>query len=170
MRFVDRFFRLVGLLSLVVLLVVVASYAFASALLLPQQGGQVDVSAGEDETATTIASTDAPTNQPAAANPPPSSINAPVAETAVGTVSCTRSVEDEPFTVQVMSADRHPEPLVVAVDLVTADGMRQRRTIEAAVVDPAASTAAAVADSTGPGYTNCAVVAVQHGDRVILTG
>lgn len=177
-----------GLLALmmVVGVFIALSFAVASVILVRDDASDaeaVEIVAAEDvaettliepesaapEPETTVASESAPTSTavaPTAAAPTESlsTIESP----GVGRVSCSGPDTGGGFAIGVSDAGVDAEPVVVAVDLVTADGSRDGRVVEVLVAGQSTASVA-VAGTTGTAYAGCEITAIQRGERVLIT-
>lgn len=169
MRFLGSFARLSVVVVVALALVVVFASALASTFFLPSGGLAPQIAAEElPSTSSSPATTAAAPAQTAAT---PSSASA---STSMATVSCQRRpgqpTADEPYLLRVGETEPGVDPIAVAVDLVRADGVAERRTVESAVLAADGSLDIEVPQSAGVDYVDCLVVAIQRGDRVVYTG
>ncbi len=180
MRFVERFVRLALTVAVAVALMLVATYAMASALLVPSDVRATDLLGGGEDADAPAAPGSASEGEgegearaaddPAAPSAVAGSALGPAAvTTGVATVTCTGQDggPDGPYRVEVLAAAPGPEPIVVAVVLAGGDGTRIERRIEVpATAEPAVTV---IGGDEGGGYVACGVSGVQQGDRVVLT-
>lgn len=169
MRFIGRFLRVGGIIAVMLVLFVAFTYALASALLLDRDlNGDIAAGATPEAADSGAQASETTTAAPAAGAAP---VGDARVDTAIAAVSCGRNGgETVPFAVTVNAIAAGSEPLLVAVELATVDGLRLSRTVEAVVTDASVAVTVPVPDSVGREYAGCQVTAVQQGDRVVLTG
>lgn len=131
---------------------------------------------GDDDepgTGTVAASTGATTDEEVAAETVDAEAGTVeiAAESTAGWVTCGRPIDDDagPYRIHIDDLSEREE-IIVAVDLIGADGERdgRRLTIQPTLELP---IQVVVPDSTDPDrHRSCVVTGVQQGERVILTG
>ena len=96
----------------------------------------------------------------------------PLGPEGTGSVTCARSEDEESgYALQVVNPGDEPEDILVAIDLVEAEGFRSSRTVSVTAAPPGETVAVAVPDSADTNrFTGCTITAVQQGKQVTLTG